>query len=210
MNVATMTIADCMAPVWAGLIAWQRDVSRPEADDCDALQRMLAARLADGMACAHAEGFDVAAVDAAAFAVAAWCDETLMCGRVGSVWEPYSLQRSHFGCRVAGAEFFVRLAQQHDPMVIEVYWICLALGFGGTHRRRRDWSTLRALNQQWYERLHGTAVLPPLAILPPQTARRNSPRLPPWLVPPLLAALVWAIAAGWMTMRFPGAWRLLA
>lgn len=94
-------------------------------------------------------------VDAARFALVAWIDETLgksdWSGR--AQWEASLLQLEQYNTNRAGNEFFQRLAalrpdQNHAR---EIYFLCLALGFGGQYTGHE--AERLSIMQQQYELL---------------------------------------------------------
>jgi type VI secretion system protein ImpK len=85
-------------------------------------------------------GFSAADVEAAAFALVALLDETVLKsqGAAREAWLLRPLQLELYGQAVAGEEFFDRLERlrrdrQARIEALEVYLACLALGFGGRY-----------------------------------------------------------------------------
>jgi len=82
-------------------------------------------------------GFSDEDFDLARFAVCAWVDETVLCssweGR--HTWEHEQLQRVLYGTTSAGEGFFERLnsIDPENKPLLEVYSICLELGFAGRY-----------------------------------------------------------------------------
>jgi len=83
-------------------------------------------------------GFEAADVEAAVYALVAFLDETVLnsAGAAREVWISRPLQLELFGQNVAGEEFFdrlERLRRERESRIeaLEVYLVCLALGFGG-------------------------------------------------------------------------------
>ncbi len=87
------------------------------------------------------EGIEQAKVQSAKFAIAAFIDETIM----SSEWEQRSewlsnpLQLKLFNCFNAGEEFYTRLSQlrqrqRENVEVLEVYFLCLSLGYRGKYQ----------------------------------------------------------------------------
>jgi type VI secretion system protein ImpK len=79
----------------------------------------------------------------AKYAIAALIDEAVLCsdweGRIR--WMSHSLQLEMFGDHVAGEGFFERLAQlrqigEANLELIELYYVCLQLGFEGIYKVR--------------------------------------------------------------------------
>ncbi|HEX4945614.1 MAG TPA: type IVB secretion system protein IcmH/DotU [Blastocatellia bacterium] len=74
------------------------------------------------------------------FALAAFVDETVLAGgfEVRNEWERYPLQLQYFQEQFAGVKFFDRLDAllknaESEADVIEVYYLCLLLGFKGKY-----------------------------------------------------------------------------
>jgi type VI secretion system protein ImpK len=79
----------------------------------------------------------------AKYALAAFVDEAVMCSRWPgrTAWMSRPLQLEMFGDHVAGEGFFERLAQlrqggEANLALIELYYICLQLGFEGIYKVR--------------------------------------------------------------------------
>lgn len=74
----------------------------------------------------------------AKFALAAFVDETVLAGGfpLREAWERYPLQLEYFKEALAGNKYFERLEgliKQGEPDVVEVYFLCLLLGFKGKY-----------------------------------------------------------------------------
>ncbi|MCI0389610.1 MAG: type IVB secretion system protein IcmH/DotU [Acidobacteria bacterium] len=76
----------------------------------------------------------------AKFALAAFVDETVLAGGfpLREEWERYPLQLEYFREALAGTKFFDRLDEllkrvESESDVVEVYYICLLLGFKGKY-----------------------------------------------------------------------------
>jgi type VI secretion system protein ImpK len=74
----------------------------------------------------------------AIFALTAFIDETILNSswRYKEIWRAKPLQLEYFGTNVAGQEFFERLERARQKRetkadLLEVYYLCLALGFEG-------------------------------------------------------------------------------
>lgn len=87
---------------------------------------------------ASAAGLGAVDVEAAVYALVAFLDEIVLnsAGAAREVWVSRPLQLELFGQNVAGEEFFDRLERmrrEREPRIeaLEVYFTCLALGFGG-------------------------------------------------------------------------------
>ncbi len=75
------------------------------------------------------------------FALAAFMDETVLTNDfpLREEWEKFPLQLEYFGEHLAGVKFFERLDQlllaiETEADVVEVYYICMLLGFKGKYK----------------------------------------------------------------------------
>ncbi|HVG39146.1 MAG TPA: type IVB secretion system protein IcmH/DotU [Pyrinomonadaceae bacterium] len=80
-------------------------------------------------------------VQAVKFAAASFVDETVLTADfpLRDEWEKYPLQLEYFGEHLAGVKFFERLdellkAPEVNADVIEVYYLCLLLGYKGKYK----------------------------------------------------------------------------
>ena len=91
--------------------------------------------LADSLRLAIEHGKDIRNYDVARFALCSLIDEVLMTdfNGKGTGWRQYLLQESFYGISTAGVEFYRKLDefQSNDIEIMEVYYLCLSLGFKG-------------------------------------------------------------------------------
>lgn len=80
-------------------------------------------------------------INAVKFALAAFVDETVLTTNspFSAEWEKFPLQLEYFGEHLAGVKFFERLDElikqmQTQADVVEVYYLCLLLGFKGKYK----------------------------------------------------------------------------
>jgi type VI secretion system protein ImpK len=83
-------------------------------------------------------GYKESQLQDAKFALAAFIDETVLAGGfpLREEWERYPLQLEYFKEALAGNKFFERLEwliKQGETDVVEVYYLCLLLGFKGKY-----------------------------------------------------------------------------
>jgi type VI secretion system protein ImpK len=85
-------------------------------------------------------GYKEAQLQQAKFALASFVDETVLAGGfpIRDEWERYPLQLEYFGEQYAGVKFFDRLDAmlkdaEREADVIELYYLCLLLGFKGKY-----------------------------------------------------------------------------
>lgn len=108
--------------------------------DVAAHVRSLSGKLDRASRCALAQGHGTDAVDLARFAVCAWADEVLLdlARHRGPLTRSHGLlQRRYYDTADAGLLFF-QYMEQHAPgneQVLEVFRLCLALGFRGARER---------------------------------------------------------------------------
>jgi type VI secretion system protein ImpK len=132
----------CFIPLLAQLRAFAGQTS----GDAHTQAAELDLSIADARRVANDAGVSDADVDAALFAVAAWADETLIgASWPGAVqWQAHLLQRRYFNVNNAGVGFFTRLdALTPEQMPVRaVYYLCLAMGFGGRYAYDRNQKAL--------------------------------------------------------------------
>ena len=139
---------------------------------------------------ARSRGYSADDIELAIFAAIAFLDESILNLRhpVFADWPRQPLQEERYGHHVAGEVFFQNLqkllGRTDSPELadlIEVYYLCLLLGFAGRYSLggRGD---LRAILQQTGEKLHrirqSSARLSPDWDLPPETIK--TVRADPW------------------------------
>jgi type VI secretion system protein ImpK len=141
---------------------------------------------------AREAGFPGEWVEAAKYALCAFLDESILVSTLPfrDDWSAKPLQLELFGERLAGEGFFKRLTEMGRRMaemeqVIEVYYLCLSLGFEGRYRvegveRLRQLTTDLASDLAKL-RKGGDELSPPP---PPEgggIAGQIGRRLPPWV-----------------------------
>ncbi|MBL8203490.1 MAG: type IVB secretion system protein IcmH/DotU [Blastocatellia bacterium] len=104
------------------------------------MRQLVDGRLKDLEARGVQLGFKDTQLQNVKFALAAFVDETVMAGgfAVRNEWERYPLQLQYFQEQFAGVKFFDRLDAllknaESEADVIEVYYLCLLLGFKGKY-----------------------------------------------------------------------------
>jgi len=145
-------------------------------------QVMEALRAADRQA--RSLGYAAEDIKLAIFAVVAFVDESVLNLRlpVFADWPRRSLQEEIFGHHIAGEIFFKNLQEllgRNDSQdladLVEVYLICLLLGFAGRYSLG-DRGELRAITRAAYEkiiRIRGNpGPLAPAGQLPPEAAQK--------------------------------------
>ncbi len=137
-------------------------------------------------------GFDPSASAAARYAIVALIDEIVLTSNwtLRDSWASRPLQLEHFDDYAAGEQFFVRLDQLRgatDPVrrdLLEVYVLCLGLGFRGKHGGVAGLETLQRLRKELAHELRDPAATPGLS--PHWQPAEALPRLvggvPVWIV----------------------------
>lgn len=104
------------------------------------MRQTVAAWLKELEARAGQLGYKEAQVQNAKFALASFVDETVLAGgfAIRNEWERFPLQLEYFQEQFAGVKFFDRLdgllkTAEAEADVIEVYYLCLLLGFKGKY-----------------------------------------------------------------------------
>ncbi len=133
---------------------------------------------------ARHQGYNAADIKLAIFAVVAFVDESVLNLRLPVLadWPRRPLQEELFGHHMAGEVFFKNLQEllgKNDSQdladLLEVYLMCLLLGFAGRHSLG-DHGTLRATTDstiQKIRRIRGVAsMLSPAGELPPEVPRK--------------------------------------
>ncbi|GJH24605.1 DotU family type IV/VI secretion system protein [Caballeronia novacaledonica] len=137
-----MTLADTLIPLFAQVRAF----SRSPMGDAASLTAQLDGAIAAARLRAHDASFSQTDIDEALFAFNAWADELLLTTRWDGAaqWQRHLLQRRYSNVSNAGVVFYERLAQLTPSQlaVREVFYLCLALGFGGRYAYDRNQKTL--------------------------------------------------------------------
>jgi type VI secretion system protein ImpK len=178
----------------------------------------LGSRFDDALAQFEAEArradVPLADVRAAKYALVALADQQVLTSELAAkdAWLEKPLQVKHFDDFNAGEEFYVKLEQMRnstDPgrfAVMEVYHLCLSLGFTGKFGDKRGEEQRRILIDRVAREIAdarpGTAgPLAPSALRPGGGGEAASAwwsRLPAWLPPgvaALVAVLIWLLAS---------------
>jgi type VI secretion system protein ImpK len=145
-------------------------------------QVIEALKLADQQA--RHQGYNTEDIKLAVFAVVAFVDESILNLRlpVFADWPRRPLQEELFGHHMAGEVFFQNLQEllgKNDSSdladLLEVYLMCLLLGFAGRHSLG-DRGALRAITDSTVHKIRrirgGTSMLSPAWELPPEAARK--------------------------------------
>lgn len=151
---------------------------------------------------AAGHGYAAETIRDAKYALSAYLDETILTSKaaIRDEWELYPLQLRYFGEHLAGETFFTRLEElrlqpDRNVAVIEVFHLCLLLGFQGKYKfegaeKLRYLAT--SLGQE-ISRIRGDrSSFSPSAALPDEIQQVVTYELPMWVFVAL--ALVIALA----------------
>ena len=165
------------------------------------LRRQIDNHLKQVEARGAASGYSAQQLEDARFALAAFADETVLAGGspMRQEWERYPLQLEYFKEAFAGTKFFDRLdnllkqpEQQAD--VIEVYYLCLILGFKGKYHIYLE-DQLPGVIENVAQHLRRVGRLRPTALSPhwkvsdQPDAPAAAPEMPRWIKVGLIAAI---------------------
>lgn len=141
-RVKRVSLIDCSEP-FIGLVAkLEKAHAATSADDLRSEgERMLMELERD----AQRQGVGMTDIDAAKYALAALLDEKVLCSELAATgaWINEPLQMRLYGSFAAGEEFYTRIDDlKRDPagprlLALEVYHLCLGLGFKGKYDDRR-------------------------------------------------------------------------
>ena len=144
-------------------------------------------------------GYSQEDVEMAIFAVIAFLDESILNLRhpIFADWPRQPLQQERYGHQIAGEIVFqnlqkllVRTDSQALGELLEIYYLCLLLGFAGRYSMGGS-GELRGIMQQTADKLQRirqiSARISPAADLPPQTVRVAGGD--PWVKRMLIAAI---------------------
>jgi type VI secretion system protein ImpK len=160
---------------------------------------------------AREAGFPGDWVESAKYALCAFLDESILVSMLPfrDDWSAKPLQLELFGERLAGEGFFKRLTEMGRRMaemeqVIEVYYLCLSLGFEGRYRvegveRLRQLTTDMAADLAKL-RKGGDELSPPP---PPEgggIAGQLGRRLPPWVALAVSGAVLVMLYSGYAVL----------
>ncbi|AOJ73482.1 MULTISPECIES: DotU family type IV/VI secretion system protein [Burkholderia] len=153
-----MKLSDSMMP----LVAYARQFAQhPRGDAAEVALRFeyLIESARDHAACAGVSEIDV---DHALFAVCAWIDEALLNSGWDNAdrWTLRLLQKHYFDTSHAGVEFFERLETLDGERadVLEVFLLCLQLGFRGRYGYDGGSRPLDVIRQRAIEALSAEAA----------------------------------------------------
>jgi type VI secretion system protein ImpK len=160
---------------------------RQRLPDGESFRRRTKATLQEIERVAIASGYDGRDVRDTHFAVIAFLDEAILHSKdpVRAEWEQRTLQQDLFGQTDAGVVFFEKLEQFRSRRdseqladILEVYLLCLLLGFEGRYTNRRgELEGLMESTRMRIEYIRGRAdQLSPSAALPPVPTATVAPK----------------------------------
>ena len=157
-----MRLADYFTP----LLAIVRGFQKLPADDAAALALRIDTQIENSRRKALDDGRTPTDYEAALFPVVAWADEALISldWPGAREWPRRLLQKRYFNLSTAGIEFFTRLdLLGHDETeVMEVYFLCLCLGFQGRYSYDRNPKALAERRQQLLSMLNPDPAIFPI------------------------------------------------
>ena len=143
-----MTLADCMMPLFAQV----RVFAQAPSGDAQSLSARLDSAIARARGQCESEGYTQGDFNSALFAFSAWADELLLAARWDDAaqWQRCLLQRRYFNLGNAGVAFYDALAQlaPEQLAVREIYYLSLALGFGGRYAYDRNQKALTDIKRE--------------------------------------------------------------
>lgn len=189
-----------------------------EAADAPTLRSRCDQLLGDFAARAQRSGYASELVDQARFALVALIDERIMTSDLSlrASWMGSPLQVRHYESFAAGEEFYTRLDKLRHPGerakadVLEVFHLCLALGFKGRLADDKGGERRRLLMEQIAGEILASRSSVSGELSPhgsPRGAAEERPSLdrwrglPVWLLPAVLTAvviLVWLAGDAWV------------
>ncbi len=184
--------------------------SRQGVSDANAFRHHTRDAIKTAASQALAAGYPADDVKHATFAVVAFLDESVLNSRnpIFADWARQPLQEELFGTHVAGEVFFQNLQQllgRGDSAdladLLEIYYLCLLLGFGGRYSvgNRGELSQVMNLTADKIRRIRGRfGALSPAWMLPPETVRSGRD---PWV---RKLGIIAAICAVVMILLFIG------
>jgi type VI secretion system protein ImpK len=186
--------ADTLALLYQGILTGivRIQAGRQSLADVETFRRRMKAALQDVAKEATAAGYDLTEIRDAEFAVVAFLDEAILSSKEPKAeeWRKRPLNIELFGQAIAGDVFFDKLAdieRRRDSLhladLLEVYLLCLLLGFEG-----RFAPPLKSEAHRIIERLRGriestrsiTYRISPVLDLAPERPRVSGGR--PWLL----------------------------
>lgn len=138
----------------------------------------------------------------AKYALIALIDEWIIrqSGSLGAHWMSHPLQLEYFGENTAGERFFsqlakIRLDSEQYIDVLEIYYLCLELGYQGQYRLNRQSSELLQLKKDLFSQIQQTRKLTDLKLSPKPLAHQAQPKCNQ-----RVTLLHWMSAAGLMLL----------
>ena len=148
--------------------------------------------------------YSEAQLQAVKFALSAFVDETVLTAKspLREEWEKFPLQLEYFREHLAGVKFFDRLDDllkdvETEASVVEVYYLCLLLGFKGQHQVYLE-EQLQRVIEDTAAKLRAAGRLQEGELSPhwrvnDQPEPKGDPTLPAWLKISTVAALAFIV-----------------
>lgn len=156
-------LSDVFLPLLAYILGFER-APTGSADDLAATLNQL---IGDAQTRALSEGYDADLFTEGLFPVVAWVDErvSLLHNWENShAWQAHLLQQRYFRTTHAGLRFFETL-EDTDVLaidVLELYFLCMCMGFKGKYNHRPNDPELAEIRQQLFTALESAGWAVPL------------------------------------------------
>jgi type VI secretion system protein ImpK len=155
--------------------------NRQAVANADAFRAQMKQALREVDQSARGRGYSAEDVKEAVFAVVAFLDESVLgCHNPAFAnWARLPMQAELYGQQLAGEIFFQKLQMvvnradsQHTADLLEIYYLCLLLGFKGRYAAGGDIYSLRGAIQEKIRRVRGSLpTLSPRGALPADAVR---------------------------------------
>lgn len=190
-------------PGWTLAVAFQEAFTaivrlrynRQAVSSADSFRAQMKQALAVAEHDSAGHGCDPADIQKARFAVVAFLDESVLGCRssIFADWTRKTLGAELYGHMLAGEIFFQELQKilkrsdsSQTADLLEVYCLCLLLGFKGQYASEGELRSLTRQAQEKIRRVRGTPELSPRGGIPPDAIRLS--QSDPWLRPLMIVA----------------------
>jgi type VI secretion system protein ImpK len=199
----TVTLADLCGDLLAFAMQLRRS---SDPGDADAMRQRIDEQFRNLETKARQADVPQEDVQQAKYAIAAFIDEMILTSNwsLKDSWADKPLQLTYFNDFSAGEEFYNKVDQLRAAKknsVLEVYYICLALGFRGKYVDLQGMEKKKVLIDSLLREIRGTAPAPGAGTLspswqPPDSAKGMGRRFPAWLIAAGCAILLLGLYLG--------------
>lgn len=156
-----------LSDVFLPLLAYMRGFELLPTGSAEDLAAQLNKLIGDAQTQALNQGFNADAFADGLFPVTAWVDERVSLlhhWESVHVWQAYLLQKRYFRTTHAGVRFFEALEElEADNLdVLELYFLCLCMGFKGKYNQKPNDPELAEIRQQLFRVLEGAGWAAPI------------------------------------------------